>query len=138
MKTYNYIKILLIFLLIFPAGFTSYSQEKPEKEKPEKKEKTYSDIINNKTETDIGLFDVHKVDDKYYYEINDSLLGRDMLMVTRIVNMSKEIPISRHKMSEQVLSWQKFNDKILLKEISYSNYASDSLPIKEAVSNANF
>ena len=38
MKTYNYIKILLIFLLIFPAGFTSYSQEKPEKEKPEKKE----------------------------------------------------------------------------------------------------
>jgi len=26
----------------------------------------------------------------------------------------------------------------LLKEISYSNYASDSLPIKEAVSNANF
>ena len=137
MKTYNYIKILLIFLLIFPAGFTSYSQEKPEKEKPEK-EKTYSDIINNKTETDIGLFDVHKVDDKYYYEINDSLLGRDMLMVTRIVNMSKEIPISRHKMSEQVLSWQKFNDKILLKEISYSNYASDSLPIKEAVTNANF
>jgi len=137
MKTYNYIKILFIFLLIFPAGFTSYSQEKPEKEKPEK-EKTYSDIINNKTETDIGLFDVHKVDDKYYYEINDSLLGRDMLMVTRIVNMSKEIPISRHKMSEQVLSWQKFNDKILLKEISYSNYASDSLPIKEAVSNANF
>ena len=138
MKTYNYIKILLIFLLIFPACFTSYSQEKPEKEKPEKKEKTYSDIINNKTETDIGLFDVHKVDDKYYYEINDSLLGRDMLMVTRIVNMSKEIPISRHKMSEQVLSWQKFNDKILLKEISYSNYASDSLPIKEAVTNANF
>ncbi len=137
MKTYNYIKILLIFLLIFPADFTSYSQEKPEKEKPEK-EKTYSDIINNKTETDIGLFDVHKVDDKYYYEINDSLLGRDMLMVTRIVNMSKEIPISRHKMSEQVLSWQKFNDRILLKEISYSNYASDSLPIKEAVSNANF
>ena len=52
MRTYNYIKILLIFLLIFPAGFTSYSQEKPEKEKPEKKEKTYSDIINEKTETD--------------------------------------------------------------------------------------
>ena len=46
MKTYNYIKILLIFLLIFPAGFTSYSQEKQEKEKQEKKEKTYSDIIN--------------------------------------------------------------------------------------------
>ena len=44
---------------------------------------------------------------------------KDMIeYFARIVNMSKEIPISRHKMSEQVLSWQKFNDKILLKEIS--------------------
>ena len=106
-------------------------------DKKEKKKKTYSDIINEKAITDNGLFDVHKIEDKYYYEINDSLLGRDMLMVTRVVNLSKEIPINRHKMSEQVLSWEKFNNNILLKEISYSNYV-DSLPIKEAVSNANF
>jgi hypothetical protein len=117
---------------------SSYSQKKSDKPEKEKKEKTYSDVINDKAISDIGLFDVHKVEDKYYYEINDSLLGRDMLMVTRIVNLSKEIPISRHKMSEQVLSWQKFQNNILLKEISFSNYASDSLPIKEAVSNANF
>ncbi|HJN54673.1 MAG TPA: DUF5118 domain-containing protein, partial [Flavobacteriaceae bacterium] len=146
MKTYNYTKFLTVFFALILFNFTSYSQEtdekvedaKEEKDDKKKKEKTYSDIVNDKTITDAGLFDVHKVEDKYYYEINDSLLGRDMLMVTRIVNMSKEISISRHKMSEQVLSWQKFDNNILLKEISYSNYASDSLPIKEAVSNANF
>ena len=143
MKTYNYIKFLTLYSIFILLSFSSYSQEEEkneesENEKKEKKEKTYSDIINDKAKTDIGLFDVHKVEDKFYYEINDTLLGRDMLMVTRIVNMSKEIPINRHKMSEQVLSWQKFDNKILLKEISYSNYASDSLAIKEAVSNANF
>ena len=146
MKTYYYTKFLTVFLTLILFSFTSYSQEtdekvedaKEEKADKKKKKKTYSDIVNDKTITDTGLFDVHKVEDKYYYEINDSLLGRDMLMVTRIVNMSKEISISRHKMSEQVLSWQKFDNHILLKEISYSNYASDSLPIKEAVSNANF
>jgi len=149
MKTYNYTKFLTVFFTLILFSFTSYSQEtdekvedakeeKAEKSDKKKKKKTYSDIVNDKTITDTGLFDVHKVEDKYYYEINDSLLGRDMLMVTRIVNMSKEISISRHKMSEQVLSWQKFDNHILLKEISYSNYASDSLPIKEAVSNANF
>ena len=149
MKTYNYTKFLTIFFTLILFSFTSYSQEtdekvedakeeKAEKSDKKKKKKTYSDIVNDKTITDTGLFNVHKVEDKYYYEINDSLLGRDMLMVTRIVNMSKEISISRHKMSEQVLSWQKFDNHILLKEISYSNYASDSLPIKEAVSNANF
>ena len=146
MKTYYYTKFLTVFFTLILFSFTSYSQEtdekvedaKEEKADKKKKKKTYSDIVNDKTITDAGLFDVHKVEDKYYYEINDSLLGRDMLMVTRIVNMSKEISISRHKMSEQVLSWQKFDNHILLKEISYSNYASDSLPIKEAVSNANF
>jgi len=146
MKTYYYTKFLTVFFTLILFSFTSYSQEtdekvedaKEEKADKKKKKKTYSDIVNDKTITDTGLFDVHKVEDKYYYEINDSLLGRDMLMVTRIVNMPKEIAISRHKMSEQVLSWQKFDNHILLKEISYSNYASDSLPIKEAVSNANF
>jgi len=146
MKTYYYTKFLTVFFTLILFSFTSYSQEtdekvedaKEDKADKKKKKKTYSDIVNDKTITDTGLFDVHKVEDKYYYEINDSLLGRDMLMVTRIVNMPKEIAISRHKMSEQVLSWQKFDNHILLKEISYSNYASDSLPIKEAVSNANF
>jgi len=148
MKTYINNKKLILFISLFFFSIISFSQNSDEKsensdeksinEKKEKKKKKYSDVINDKAITDYGLFDVHKVDEKYYYEINDSLLGRDMLMVTRIVNLSKEIPISRHKMSEQVLSWERFNNKILLKEISYSNYASDSLPIKEAVSNANF
>ncbi len=148
MKTYINNKKLTLFISLFFFSIISFSQNSDEKsensdeksinEKKEKKKKNYSDVINDKAITDYGLFDVHKVDEKYYYEINDSLLGRDMLMVTRIVNLSKEIPISRHKMSEQILSWERFNNKILLKEISYSNYASDSLPIKEAVSNANF
>ncbi len=148
MKTYINNKKLTLFISLFFFSIISFSQNSDEKsensdeksinDKKEKKKKNYSDVINDKAITDYGLFDVHKVDEKYYYEINDSLLGRDMLMVTRIVNLSKEIPISRHKMSEQVLSWERFNNKILLKEISYSNYASDSLPIKEAVSNANF
>jgi len=118
--------------------FSTFSQKKDEPKKDTKKEKTYSDIITDKTVTDNGLFDVHKIDDKYYYEINDSLLGRDMLMVTRIVKMATELPLSRHKMSEQVLKWEKFDNNILLKEASYSKFANDSLPISIAVSNSNF
>ena len=144
MKTYTKTKRTTFFISIFLMSLLTFSQNDEKKskddssDKKEKKEKVYLDLINEDAITDNGLFDVHKVDDKYYYEINDTLLGRDMLMVTRVVNLSKEIPINRHKMSEQVLSWQRFNNNILLKEISYSNYASDSLPIKEAVSNANF
>ena len=136
MKTANYILTIFLTLILFIPE--AYSQKKPEKSDKEKKEKTYSDVITDKAVTDSGLFEVHKVDGKYYYEIHDSLLGRDMLMVTRIAKMAKEIPLGAHKLSEQVLSWQKFDQNILLKELSYSKFASDSLPVKEAVSNSNF
>ena len=119
-------------------SFSTFSQKKDDSKKDTKKEKTYSDIITDKAVTDNGLFDVHKIDDKFYYEINDSLLGRDMLMVTRIVKMATELPLSRHKMSEQVLKWEKFDNNILLKQASYSKFANDSLPISIAVSNSNF
>jgi len=118
--------------------FSTFSQEKDDPKKNTKKEKTYSEVITDKAVTDNGLFDVHKIDDKYYYEINDSLLGRDMLMVTRIVKMATELPLNRHKMSEQVLKWEKFDENILLKQVSYSKFANDSLPISIAVSNSNF
>ncbi len=118
--------------------FSTFSQKKDDSKKDSKKKKTYSEVITDKAVTDNGLFDVHKIDDKYYYEINDSLLGRDMLMVTRIVKMATELTLSRHKMSEQVLKWEKFNNNILLKQASYSKFANDSLPISIAVSNSNF
>ena len=119
-------------------SFSTFSQKKDDPKKNTKKEKTYSEVITDKAVTDNGLFDVHKIDDKYYYEINDSLLGRDMLMVTRIVKMATELPLNRHKMSEQVLKWEKFDNNILLKQASYSKFANDSLPISIAVSNSNF
>ena len=93
-------------------SFSTFSQKKDDPKKNTKKEKTYSEVITDKAVTDNGLFDVHKIDDKYYYEINDSLLGRDMLMVTRIVKMATELPLNRHKMSEQVLKWEKFDNNL--------------------------
>jgi hypothetical protein len=137
MRNYSIFKtsITVMSLLV---SFSTFSQKKDDSKKDAKKEKTYSDIITDKAVTDNGLFDVHKIDDKFYYEINDSLLGRDMLMVTRIVKMATELPLSRHKMSEQVLKWEKFDNNILLKQASYSKFANDSLPISIAVSNSNF
>ena len=137
MRNYSIFKtsITLMALLV---SFFAFSQKKDDSKNDTKKEKTYSDIITDKAVTDNGLFDVHKIDDKYYYEINDSLLGRDMLMVTRIVKMATELPLNRHKMSEQVLKWEKFDNNILLKQASYSKFANDSLPISIAVSNSNF
>ncbi len=100
--------------------------------------KPYSEVITDEAETDTGLFDVHKIDKDYFYEIPDSLLSREMLLVSRIAETQDEIGYGGEKLNTQVIRWQKKDDKILLRHVSYENVASDSLPVYEAVQNSNF
>jgi len=133
-------RIIHLFLLIFilvPSKNLNSQDDKKSKPNSKDKAKSFASIVSEATK-DHGLFNVYLKDDKYYYEIPDSLLGRDMLMVTRISKMAVSIRLSSHKMNEQVLRWEKKNKNILLREASFVNFASDSLPIKTAVINSNF
>ena len=100
--------------------------------------KPYSEVITDEAETDTGLFDVHKIDKDYFYEIPDSLLSREMLLVSRIAETQDEIGYGGEKLNTQVVRWQKKDDQILLRHVSYENVASYSLPVYEAVQNSNF
>ncbi|MAL17242.1 MAG: zinc-dependent metalloprotease [Balneola sp.] len=100
--------------------------------------KKYSDVITKDAETDEGLFDVHKVEDKYYYEIPDALLGQEMLLVTRVAKTADNLGYGGEKLNTQIVRWEKKQDKILLRHISYENVASETKPIYEAVRNSNF
>ena len=137
MKIKSFICNPLFFVFTMFFSIEIFSQKKID-EKKLTQTKTYSEIITENAITDSGIFDVHKIDNKYYFEINDSLIGRDMMMVTRVVKMATEIPLSAHKLSEQVIKWEKFENNILLRVASYSKFANDTLPINEAVSNSNF
>ena len=45
----------------------------------------YARVITGKAKTMNGFFKVHNVEGRYYFEIPDSLFGRDVLIVNRIV-----------------------------------------------------
>lgn len=101
----------------------------------------YSKVITKDAETDEGLFDVHWVDDKLYYEIPDSLLNREMLLVSRIA----EVPTDYFgffsggsKTAEQVITFERQRDNILLRKQSYNAVAADTLPIYQSVKANNF
>src|SRR4051812_9637045 len=40
--------------------------------------KPYSEVITDKAVTQTGLFIIHKVEDKYFFEIHDSIMGREI------------------------------------------------------------
>lgn len=100
--------------------------------------KSYSEVITAAAETDAGLFGVHKIDNKFYYEIPDSLLGREMLLVSRIAKTATRIGYGGEKLNTQIVRWEKKDKNILLRHVSHENVASDTLPIYEAVRNSNF
>ena len=127
-----------LFCLLLSLNLNAQKPSVKEDAKKSKKEKTYKDIITKEAITDNGLFNIHKVKEKYYYEINDTLFGREMLMVTRIAKTASGLGFGGGKQNTQVLRWQKKDNKILLRVVSHNVVASDSLPVNEAVLNSNF
>jgi hypothetical protein len=99
--------------------------------------KAYNEVITAKAKTKEGLFKVHQIEEKFFYEIPDSLLGRDMLMVVRIAKTADGIGYGGENTNNLMVRWEKNNDDILLKVVSVNNYAADSLPISMAVKASN-
>ena len=98
----------------------------------------YSKVITKDAKRDLGLFTVHNIDGAFFYEIPDSLFDREMLMVTRIAKTASGIGFGGESQNEQVLRWQKKDKQVVLRVVSHSIVAADSLPIHEAVVNSNF
>jgi hypothetical protein len=106
--------------------------------------KPYKEVITDKASTRKGLFTVHKLEDKWFFELADSLLNRDVLVVNRI----SKAPINTRagffgyagdEINENVIRFEKGpNNRIFLRNISYSVYAKDSSkPMYKSVQNSN-
>ncbi|MCG8372754.1 MAG: DUF5117 domain-containing protein, partial [Balneolales bacterium] len=103
--------------------------------------KKYTDVITDKAESDEGLFDVHKIDDKYYFEVDEEMLDREMLLVTRVAGTTQNLSFGgagQKARNQQVVRWMRKDDKILLRHVSYSSVANEDDPIYESVRNNNF
>lgn len=103
----------------------------------------YDKVITGKAKTMNGFFKVHNVEGKYYFEIADSLLGRDILIVNRIV----KAPVDKQKrkagypgdhISDEVIRFEIGPDnKLFVRQISYLEHSADTLGLYQAVLNSN-
>jgi hypothetical protein len=102
--------------------------------------KPYREVITSKAVTGKGLFTVHKVDDKYYFEIPDSLFGRDIMAVTRFSKVAGGAGVYGGELAnQQVIRWEKGPDnKVFMRVVTVISVANDSTqPIYKAVRNSN-
>jgi hypothetical protein len=92
-------------------------------------------------QADSGLFVVHRDDEKLLFEIPDTLLGREMLVISRIARVPGDISgfiVAGHKVREQVWTWERRGQRVLLRKQSYSEVAPDTTPIRVSVVNNNY
>ena len=107
--------------------------------------KPYKEVITSKAVSDAGLFWVHKVEDKYYFELPDSLFNRDILVVNRISKAAAGMRsggffgYGGDQIGQNVIRFEKGpNNKVFLRNISYAEYAKDSTsPMFTSVNNSN-
>ncbi|MCA6075181.1 zinc-dependent metalloprotease [Fulvivirga sedimenti] len=142
--------LLLVLLLISPAGFGQKKKKKKDKdapaaEAPKKKNdspfKPYSEIVTKDAITDEGLFTTHKVKDNYYFEISDSLMEREILVISRISGTVENLNFGGAGMKargQQVIRWQRKDNQLLLRSVSHNSVASEETPIYQSVRNNNF
>ena len=103
--------------------------------------KKFSEVIRGGHTSDTGLFTVHNAGEKIYYEIPDSLFGRDMLLVVRIAAAPEDFSAfqgSGSKVTEMMVRWTREGGKILLRAAATASTANDSLPVAISVRMNNF
>jgi hypothetical protein len=134
------LKLSLFSLLLILAANHVFGQDTATIKKSEpSKLKPYSEVIPAKAVTSNGLFAVHKVDEKYYFEIPDSLLNREFLFTTRLVKVPTGSPMFGGELVNSIIvSFEKATDeKLYLRVVTNVAVSDSSAAIAKAVRNSN-
>jgi len=92
----------------------------------------YSEIITQRARTSRGIFTIHRVDDKYFFEIPDTLMRREILVVNRIAKApvggrAGFLGYAGDQIADNVITFERGpNNRVFLRTISYQERAMDS------------
>ena len=146
--------IMICLLFCFAQGTFAQSKKKrradknasakveakaPESKDGKKEPKPYKKVIDSTAVTQKGLIDIHKINDKYLFEIPDSLLGSEIMTITRYSKTPAGGGIfGGEEINRQVVRWEKgLNNNILLRSVTYVIMSPDEdKPMAQAVKNS--
>ena len=102
----------------------------------------YREVITDKAISKKGMFTVHKVDDKFYFEIPNAMLGKEILAVTRYIkvptNSGGRGAYGGEVANQQSLVFEKGpSNNIFLRVVTLVNAADPKDEIYKAVNNSN-
>jgi hypothetical protein len=136
--------LVLSLFLFFPSSWLQAQETHPDEKTVELREqlaqqaksgqlKKYAEVISSRARSMPGLFTVHRIDDKIYYEIPPSVLNRDMLWYTEAAKTPTNIGYGAQPLGDRIVRWERRGNNILLRDISYDKRAKESGAMQRAV-----
>lgn len=99
----------------------------------------YRSVVPANAQSQRGLFHVHMVGGRLLFEIPDSILGRDMSVMSRYAQSQTELANGGDRMApNMVVRWERRDNTVYLRAISHENTADEGTPLHVAVENSNF
>ena len=140
----------LLMTLALPGTSNAQQQQTPPtgqqasqqggQQQQQRRPRPYAQVITDKAVTDTGGITVHRVDERWFLEVPDSLLRRDWLLVSRVAAVPTNFAgftSAGTSIAERVIRWERNGDRVMMRAIGYGAYADDSLPIAISVASNN-
>ena len=100
--------------------------------------KAYDQVITAAAKSSPGLFKVHQIGSKLYYEIPKNQLDKDLLVVVQVAKGKIDTGDGGgDPVDQRVVRWHLREHKVLLLDVDYRVWADPKLPIAKAVAAAN-
>jgi hypothetical protein len=115
-------------------------QQPGQGQQPPRRPRPYAQVITNRAVTDPGGITVHRVEDRYFFEVPDSLARRDFLFVTRVAGVPANFggfTSAGTSIEERLVRFERSGDRLVLRSREVGAYADDSLPIALSVAENN-
>ncbi len=113
-------------------------QDAPPKPGPAKKgPKPYNEVITKEAVSQDGVFKVHRIDEKVYFEIPTSAMGRDMLVQVTLAQLPANVAYPGSTAAEKVIRWERRDNRVFMRGVDYSMRTFESGPLKMGVDDAS-
>src|SRR6266849_4752506 len=112
---------------------TNGRQQPPDLSAP----KPYNQVITAGATTDSGVFIVHRIGEKLFYEIPKAMFGREFLMVADQRGTIRGVRYAGEEISNRIVVWERMGNKVFLRIVSYAMRADSNQPVARAVRLSN-
>jgi hypothetical protein len=97
----------------------------------------YEKVITSEAKTKKGVFTVHQLRDRLYYEIPKTEFGKDFLWVSTLAKTVLGAGYGGTAVGNRVVRWERTERRVLVRNVSYEVVADEKEPIARAVRAAN-